>query len=504
MEPTEKPHPPDSSSDPYKEDDSQEESDLETATARAELARAEAELGGKPLPTDAEVNPISLLEKSLRQNAVAENLEQNAPQPIPAPTNPADDERFSTARKYGGLKADDPVLMRYQRGLVFSLIKQAGVNVMQGKNLLNVSLPVRIMEPRSYLLRITEAFSYIGFLHRAAATTDPLERMKNCIAFVMAGMHPTLLQAKPFNPILGETLQATYADGTQIWMEQVTHHPPVSAWLVRDAAKTFEFVGWGEYEAKFRGNAIKAHQKGPQSVKFADGTTLYWLWPGLRIHGLVYGERISEYIGKVEFHYPAHNLHAELTFETENRGIIHSVTSFFSRSKRTARPVDFFSGDIFRQQWQGQLPVRGSPRERLASVDGTWLAYLDIDGRRYWDIRTSKPYVPRPVENPLPSDSRFRTDMTELAAGRLDSAQSEKVRLEEKQRHEAKLRKQGYASSAPATPPVASDGASATATATATATTAAPSESTEPTDMAPPEAHPIPTSRSTPDLPASE
>jgi hypothetical protein len=38
--------------------------------------------------------------------------------------------------------------------------------------------------------------------------------------------------AKPMNPILGETLQATLVDGTQVYAEQISHHPPISYFLI--------------------------------------------------------------------------------------------------------------------------------------------------------------------------------------------------------------------------------------------------------------------------------
>jgi Oxysterol-binding protein len=43
---------------------------------------------------------------------------------------------------------------------------------------------------------------------------------------------------KPFNPLLGETWQAQQAGGgCQIFMEQLSHHPPISA---------FEMIGPSE------------------------------------------------------------------------------------------------------------------------------------------------------------------------------------------------------------------------------------------------------------------
>lgn len=45
-----------------------------------------------------------------------------------------------------------------------------------------------------------------------------------------AGLHHAFdTWRKPFNPILGETWQAQLSDGTCMFMEQISHHPPVSA-----------------------------------------------------------------------------------------------------------------------------------------------------------------------------------------------------------------------------------------------------------------------------------
>lgn len=40
------------------------------------------------------------------------------------------------------------------------------------------------------------------------------------------------------NPILGETLQGQFNDGTQVYCEQFSHHPPVS----NEAKKSLAFI----------------------------------------------------------------------------------------------------------------------------------------------------------------------------------------------------------------------------------------------------------------------
>ena len=48
-----------------------------------------------------------------------------------------------------------------------------------------------------------------------------------------------------------------------------------------------------------------------------------------------------------------------------------------------------------------------------------------------------------PVENPLPSDCRFREDSIALCSGDMEFAQDEKERLEVLQRKDKKLRTEG-------------------------------------------------------------
>ena len=47
--------------------------------------------------------------------------------------------------------------------------------------------------------------------------------------FVAGLQHVYQSWRKPFNPILGETWQAQLSDGTVVFMEQMSHHPPVTA-----------------------------------------------------------------------------------------------------------------------------------------------------------------------------------------------------------------------------------------------------------------------------------
>ena len=59
-----------------------------------------------------------------------------------------------------------------------------------------------------------------------------------------AGFHRAFARwAKPFNPLLGETWQAEMPDGSRIFLEQISHHPPISAFELLGPHGLYTFAG---------------------------------------------------------------------------------------------------------------------------------------------------------------------------------------------------------------------------------------------------------------------
>ena len=104
---------------------------------------------------------------------------------------------------------------------------------MEGRGIVAVSLPVRIFEKRSTIERICDLWcTGPKYLKQAALESDPVNQMKNVIAFIVSGMHMVACMRKPFNPILGETYEGVWPDGTRIYNEHISHHPPITCFLV--------------------------------------------------------------------------------------------------------------------------------------------------------------------------------------------------------------------------------------------------------------------------------
>lgn len=100
------------------------------------------------------------------------------------------------------------------------------------------------------------------YLKKAGECSDMLERFKYVIVFIISGLHRGLAQRKPFNPILGETFECGFGDGTQICLEQVAHHPPISAFQMRGPNDVYVYTGAHEYKATLGLNYATGVQDG--------------------------------------------------------------------------------------------------------------------------------------------------------------------------------------------------------------------------------------------------
>lgn len=92
------------------------------------------------------------------------------------------------------------------------------------------------------------------------------------------------------------------------------------------------------------------------------------------------------------------------------------------------RPQDYFRGDIKVEN------------RTVSSIYGTYLGFVDFNGRRYWDAREQTIFKMKQSNIVLPSDASFRPDVQVMVTGNIDLAQTKKEELEQLQRHDARLR----------------------------------------------------------------
>ena len=81
--------------------------------------------------------------------------------------------------------------------------------------------------------------------------------MKLVAAHLVAShfINPTITQALvPLNPILGETLQRELETGEKFHAEQISHHPPITAYSMYGPDESFQLHGYHTLKAWFNGS----------------------------------------------------------------------------------------------------------------------------------------------------------------------------------------------------------------------------------------------------------
>jgi len=369
----------------------------------------------------------------------------------PLPTKKEDVMAALEESPFGALICTDKDAMDRQKGILVDVLRQLTMNLLRGLTISHISLPVKIFEPRSTIQRLVDLFSHAPtYLSKAAEISDPLERMNLVITFSIGSMYLLTSQLKPFNPILGETLQAELPDGTEIFCEHTSHHPPISNFLMHPKDKSYEFWGYYEFTGSMAANSLRACQKGPNNIRFADGHHIRFSLPDYKLGGTIKGDRTIEPVGSMVFEDLTYNNKAVIIFSTyKKEGWWHVVESgrkdeFFGKVYK-AEPINVrISNKHFYSKHSKEIKDLSELKdvvEELYPISGSWLRSLKINEQTYWDIEESKPQRQIPViDGVLPSDWRFREDLLWLKYNNMRIAHNWKVRLEEQQRHDRRLR----------------------------------------------------------------
>ncbi len=135
----------------------------------------------------------------------------------------------------------------------------------------------------------------------------------------------------------------------------MSHHPPISRFLLI-SGNNWRFHGYYEFIAKlkgFTGNVIGGCLRGPNIVDFGNGDTITYNLPNQNITGLMYGKRVIEWDGRMDFYDSKNNIQASLSF-TE-------PPSFF---QKFTDPTDVFRGHL-KQEDKIICEIYGSPVSHL-------------------------------------------------------------------------------------------------------------------------------------------
>ncbi|RVE61923.1 hypothetical protein OJAV_G00175370 [Oryzias javanicus] len=352
-----------------------------------------------------------------------------------------------------------------------------------GMELSKITMPVIFNEPLSFLQRLTEYMEHTYLIHQANAATDSLERMKCVAAFAVSAVASQWERTgKPFNPLLGETYELIRDDLGFRWMsEQVSHHPPISAFHAEGFKEDFVFHGSIYPKLKFWGKSIEAEPKGTITLELPKHNEAYtWTNPTCCVHNIIVGQLWIEQYGNVEVINHKTGERCNLTFK--RCGLfgkeLHKVEGYIldkSKKKLCAiygkwteclYVVDPATFDANKKMDKKNSEEKKSNKEPQNSVDEeaeempppvAETVQVIPGSELIWKItprpeNSAKFYafstfamqlneLDKIMEEALPStDSRLRPDIRAMENGDIDLASAEKKRLEEKQRMARKNR----------------------------------------------------------------
>ncbi|OBS82728.1 hypothetical protein A6R68_23285, partial [Neotoma lepida] len=172
-----------------------------------------------------------------------------------------------------------------------------------GMELSKITMPVIFNEPLSFLQRLTEYMEHTYLIHKASSFSDPVERMQCVAAFAVSAVASQWERTgKPFNPLLGETYELVRDDlGFRLISEQVSHHPPISAFHAEGLNNDFIFHGSIYPKLKFWGKSVEAEPKGTITLELLEHNEAYtWTNPTCCVHNIIVGKLWIEQYGNVE------------------------------------------------------------------------------------------------------------------------------------------------------------------------------------------------------------
>ncbi|KAH7515627.1 hypothetical protein FEM48_Zijuj10G0046500 [Ziziphus jujuba var. spinosa] len=321
-----------------------------------------------------------------------------------------------------------------------------------GKDLSGVCLPVYFNEPLSSLQKCFEDLEYSYLVDRAwewKKQGNDLMRILNVAAFAVSGYASTEgRQCKPFNPLLGETYEADYPDkGLHFFSEKVSHHPMVVA--CHCEGRGWKFWADSNLKGKFWGRSIQLDPVGVLTLQFEDGETFQWSKVTTSIYNIILGKIYCDHYGTMRIK-GSGNYSCKLKFKEQS--IIdrnpHQVHGFV-QDNRTGEKVAMLVG-----KWdEAMYYVLGDPTTKPKGYDPMTEAVLLWERDKYvtktrynlspFAISLNE-LTPGLLEKLPPTDSRLRPDQRHLENGEYESANAEKLRLEQLQRQARKLQERGW------------------------------------------------------------
>ncbi|XP_067110737.1 oxysterol-binding protein-related protein 8 isoform X2 [Osmerus mordax] len=318
------------------------------------------------------------------------------------------------------------------KSLIWTLLKQ----VRPGMDLSKVVLPTFILEPRSFLDKLSDYYFHADFLSESAVEENAYNRMKKVVKWYISGFYkkPKGLK-KPYNPIIGETFRCMWLHSktnskTFYISEQVSHHPPVSAFYVSNRKDGFCLSGSILAKSKFYGNSLSAILDGEARLSFLNrGEDYVMNMPYAHCKGILYGTMTLELAGQVTITCEKTGYSAQLEFKLKPfLGSSDSVNQISGKIKLGKEVLATLEG-----HWDSEIFIND---KKTGVVDTFWNPTPDLR-----QSRLTRCTVPPEEQGEYESERLWQHVTRAINNKDQTEATNEKFILEEAQRKSARERK---------------------------------------------------------------
>ncbi|GFY49369.1 oxysterol-binding protein-related protein 11 [Trichonephila inaurata madagascariensis] len=315
-----------------------------------------------------------------------------------------------------------------------SIVMNLMTQLKLGADLTNVTLPSFVLEPRSLLEMFADSFRHPDMLVRISDCTTTESRMVAVVQWFLTSFHASREPSsskKPYNPIIGEMFRCSWnmheGEGLENMYkvtyvaEQVSHHPPISAFYVECPKKKISVNAHICVKSNFLTSYAAINFTGEVSLHLLSFDEIYvftlpcaYLRCILTVPWIELGGRVSVTCATTGYN-------ASIIFQTkpQQSGIPHKVSG---EIKHLEDVVYRISGE-----WNNIL--------QFTSADGV------IENISVQELKRFHKHV-RPLEQQDVFESRrlWQHVTKALLDENYDKATTEKQKIEEEQREEEKKR----------------------------------------------------------------
>uniref|UniRef100_A0A6B2L1S1 Oxysterol-binding protein n=1 Tax=Arcella intermedia TaxID=1963864 RepID=A0A6B2L1S1_9EUKA len=243
-------------------------------------------------------------------------------------------------------------------------------------------------------------------------------RFLSVVKWYLGLVKDEILEKNPFNPVLGEihfgSIDNAELGISEFLSEQVSHHPPVSAFILRNLVQDISISGNVGFKVGFGQNQVTVTTRGDVTIQTKFGTfKTSKCFPDMVVNNILWGEKYLVWKGIVHLSSTTSNFAAQLKFDEGEGG------------KTTIK------GEVFEGE-KVLLRLEGIAGGKTFIIDDKNESQLFMDVSQYHENKII--YLPEEFQTPFNSLKVWEGVKKAIIANNMAVADEEKRTVENEQR----------------------------------------------------------------------